>query len=152
MHIVRYLKGTPTLGLRFAYGGDIDIYAYIDAARDLSHSDSKGHTGICIKFGNVKTAMFHFSSKKQSLVTRSANEAEIFSIDKGCQDIEWLRNMTKFLKCEQNKPTIIYEDNESAIEMLEGRTKLGTQSKHIRWRYNYALQSIAEKKYYSKMD
>ena len=145
LHIVRYLKGTHTLGLIFAYGGDTNIYAYTDAARDLSHSDSKGHTGICMKLGNIKTAMFHFSSKKQSLVTRSANEAEIFSIDKGCLDIEWLRNLTKFLKCEQNNPTIMYEDNESAIEMLEGRTKLGTQSKHIRWRYNYAFQSITEK-------
>ena len=30
----------------------------------------------------------------------------------------------------------------SSIDMLAGRTKLGTQSKHIRWRYNYAIQSI----------
>ena len=63
-------------------------------------------------------------------------------------------NMTKFLQCEQNKPTIIYEGNKSAIKMLDGRTKLRTLSERIRWRYNYALQLIAEKrkKSDSKMD
>ena len=143
LHIVKYLKGTSTLGLRFSGNTNTEIEASIDAARDLTHPDSKGHSGICVRLDNHKTAPFH-TSKKQSLVTRSANEAEIFAIDQGCLDIQWIREMLEFLHCKQNKPTIIYEDNEAAIGMLTGMTNLGTKSKHIKWRYNYALQTIKE--------
>jgi hypothetical protein len=144
LHIVKYLKGTINLGLRFAGRTDTGIEAYIDASRDLSHQDSKGHSGICIKLGKRKTASFHFSSKKQNLVTRSANESEIFAIDQGCLDIQWIRQMMEFFHCKQTEPTIIHEDNEASIGMLTGKTNLGTKSKHIKWRYNYALQTIAE--------
>jgi Reverse transcriptase (RNA-dependent DNA polymerase) len=143
--IVRYLKGTQTLGLIFAKDASLRVEAFVDAARDLSNSDSRGHSGISVRLGSNKSAAFHFSSKKQTLVTRSVNEAEIFAIDSSCIDIEWIREMLKFLGCEQEGPTVIHEDNEAAIEMLQGRTKLGTKSRHIKWRYNYALQAINEK-------
>jgi hypothetical protein len=56
----------------------------------------------------------------------------------------------KFLHCTQLGPTVIYEDNYSSIDMLSGKTRLSTKSKHINWRYQYALQAITELTAYMK--
>ena len=108
----------------------------------LNSIDSKAHSGICFPLGSSKSASFHFISKKQSLVTRSSNEAEIYAVDFGMHDIEYFRQILYFLRCPQSSPTIIYEDNESSISMLSRKTKISTKSSHIFWRYNYALQAI----------
>ena len=144
-HIVRYLKGTKSLGLRFKANVGTVIQVYIDASRDLKEDDVKGQTGISYRLGKQKSASFHFISKKQSLVTRSANEAEIFAVDFGIHEIEWMRQLLNFWRCPQPDPTEIYEDNLASIDMLAGNTKFGTKSRHIHWRYKYALQAIREK-------
>ena len=77
MHVVYYLQRTKSLGLIFTSGVGFQLEAFIDSSRDLNSIDSKAHTGICFRLGSSKSASFHFISKKQSLVTRSSNEAEI---------------------------------------------------------------------------
>ena len=91
LHIVKYLKGTPNLGLTFANNIEPVLEAFMDASH-LLHWDSKGHSGLAYRLGSRKTACFDFASKKQSLVTRSSTDAEIYVIDKGCHDIKWLAN------------------------------------------------------------
>jgi hypothetical protein len=143
LHIVKYLKGTPNLGLTFANNIEPVLEAFMDASH-LLHWDSKGHSGLAYRLGSRKTACFDFASKKQSLVTRSSTDAEIYVIDKGCHDIEWLRQLMIFLRCPQKEPTVIHEDNEGCIFLSKGESKYSNKSKHIQWRYYYALQSIAE--------
>jgi hypothetical protein len=143
LHIVKYLKGTPQLGLTFASGMEPILEAYMDASH-LLHWDSKGHSGLAYRLGTSKTACFDFSSRKQSLVTRSSTESEIFVIDKGVYDIEWLRQLMAFLRCPQKEPTTIYEDNEACIFLSQGEAKYSNKSKHIQWRYYYAIQAIKE--------
>ena len=143
LHIVKYLKGTPDLGLTFTNNVDSVLVAFLDASH-LQHWDSKGHSGLCYRLGRYRSACFDFCSKKQSLVTRSSSESEIYVIDKGCHDIEWLRQLLTFLRCPQSKPTIIHEDNESSIFLATGNAKYSNKSKHIQWRYYYALQAIKE--------
>jgi hypothetical protein len=111
LHIVKYLKGTPTLGLTFAYNIAPILEPYMDASH-LLHRDSKGHSGLAYRLGTCKIACFDFISKKQSLVTRSSTDAEIYVIDRGVRDIEWLRQLLSFLRCPQQGPTTIREDNE----------------------------------------
>ena len=45
LQIVKYLKGTPTLGLTFESKVDTVLEAFLDAAH-LLHWDSKGHSGL----------------------------------------------------------------------------------------------------------
>ena len=142
MHVVYYLQRTKSLGLIFTSGVGFQLEVFIDSSRDLNSIDSKAHSGICFRLGSSKSASFHFISKKQSLVTRSSNEAEIYAVDFGMHDIEYFRQILHFLRCPQSSPTIIYEDNESSISMLSRKTKISTKSSHIFWRYNYALQAI----------
>jgi hypothetical protein len=97
-HVVCYLVTTPTLGLTFKRGVGHQLVAFLDASH-LYHSDSKGHSGLCYRLGYLRSACFAFSSKRQPLVTRSSSESEIYVIDKGCHDLEWLRQLHIFLRC-----------------------------------------------------
>ena len=133
------------MGPTFKHGVGVILEANIDASRDLKTEDTKGHSGFCYKLGSEQSASFYFVSKKQSLVTRSSNEAEIYAIDFGMHEIEWLRRLLAFWRCPQHGATTIYEDNEAAINMLSGKMKLSTKSKHIQWRYKYAIQGIQQK-------
>ena len=143
LHIVKYLKGTPTLGLTFTNNVEPILEAFLDASH-LLHWDSKGHSGMAYRLGTELSASFDFSSKKQTLVTRSSSESEIFVVDKGCHDIEWLRQLLTFLRCPQSEPTTIHEDNVSSIFLANRSAKYSNKSKHIQWRYYYALQAIEE--------
>jgi hypothetical protein len=140
LYIVKYLKGTPTLGLTFAYNIAPILEPYMDASH-LLHRDSKGHSGLAYRLGTCKIACFDFISKKQSLVTRSSTDAEIYVIDRGVRDIVWLRQLLSFLRCPQQGPTTIREDNKP---VHTGNAKYSNKSKNIQWRYYYALQAISE--------
>ena len=144
LHIVKYLKGTPKLGLTFTNNVEPVLEAFMDASHLTHIKDSKGHSGLCYRLGTSKSACFDFSSKKQSLVTRSSTESEIYCVDKGCHDIEWLRQLMKFLRCPQRDPTVIWEDNAGCIFLSKSESKYSNKSKHIQWRYYYAIQAINE--------
>jgi hypothetical protein len=143
-YVIQYLLFTKTLGLTFKHCVGYQLVAFLDASH-LTHRDGKGHSGLCYRLGFQRSACFAFTSKKQSLVTRSSSESEIYVIDKGCHDIEWFRRMLEFLRCPQDGPTIIYEDNASSIFLAASTAKWSDKSKHINWRYHYALQAIKEK-------
>jgi hypothetical protein len=143
-YVIQYLLFTKTLGLTFKHSVGHQLVAFLDSSH-LTHRDGKGHSGLCYRLGFQRSACFAFTSKKQSLVTRSSTDSEIYVIDKGYHDIEWFRRMLEFLRCPQDGPTLIHEDNASAIFLAESTAKWSDKSKHINWRYHYALQAIEEK-------
>ena len=140
-HIVRYIKGTRNIGLTFSSQAELILYGYADASY-LTHNDAKSHSGICYSIGK-NTACFYFKSNKQRLTTRSSAEAELIALDLCVVDIIWFRNMLEFLGAKQSQPTIIYEDNQSAMLLAAGKTKQRESSKHLKMRYHYVQEAIA---------
>ena len=140
-HIVRYIKGTRNIGLTFSSQAELILYGYADASY-LTHNDAKSHSGICYSIGK-NTACFYFKSNKQRLITRSSAEAELIALDLCVVDIIWFRNMLEFLGAKQSQPTIIYEDNQSAMLLATGKTKQRESSKHLKMRYYYVQEAIA---------
>ena len=140
-HIVRYIKGTRNIGLTFSSQAELILYGYADASY-LTHNDAKSHSGICYSIGK-NTACFYFKSNKQRLITRSSAEAELIALDLCVVDIIWFRNMLEFLGAKQSQPTIIYEDNQSAMLLAAGKTKQRESSKHLKMRYYYVQEAIA---------
>lgn len=71
--ILRYLKGTPGMGLIFRNIGNIQIEAYTDADLTDNINDRKSTSGHCTFVGgNLVT----WRRKKQNVVARSSAEAE----------------------------------------------------------------------------
>ena len=139
--VVRYLYSTKDLGLRYSANGAVTMYAFVDAAYNI-HEDSKGHSGIMLSLG-LQDAPFLAKSRKQSLVTRSSTEAEVFAMDQAVLDIEWFRLLLSELGYRQQDPTTVFQDNKSAIQIFETE-KYTTRTKHFAMRYHYVRQAVGE--------
>ena len=98
------------------------LIAYVDASY-LTHDDAKSHSGMCYSLGENSTACFFSKSAKQKLVTRSSAEAELYALDISVCDVQWFRKVLQFLDNTQTEPTIIHEDNMSAMTLATHETK-----------------------------
>ncbi|XP_020551670.1 uncharacterized protein LOC110012416 [Sesamum indicum] len=77
LHVVRYLKGCPTLGLFFPAANTLDLHDYCDADCASCFDTRRSLTGFCIFLGK---ALFSWKMKKQSTVSRSSTEVEYRSL------------------------------------------------------------------------
>ena len=53
--------------------------------------------------------------------------------------------MLEFVRAKQLQPTIIYEDNQSAMLLATGKTRQRESSKRLKMRYYYVQEAIASK-------
>ena len=84
-------------------------------------------------------------SSKQKVVTRSSTEAEIVGVDAVLMKILELRQWLDEVGYPQADPTIIYQDNKSAIILYErGSTDIGSV-RYMKNRYFFVKQHIDTK-------
>lgn len=136
--VARYLKGTADLGLTFTSSGTIELHAFVDASYNC-HPDAKGHSGMLFSLGEFDAAVSH-QSKKQNLVSRSSCEAEVYAVDAAVVHIEFLRALLLDLGYAQMKPTTVFQDNLSAIHVINADTYTA-RTKHFNMRFHYVKQA-----------
>ena len=71
--VLRYIKGTPHLGLHFKPSSLLTLEGYSDADWASSLDDRKSTSGFCMFLG---ANMVNWSSRKQRAVARSSTESE----------------------------------------------------------------------------
>ena len=142
IRVVKYLAGTPTLGLTFTSHGPVELFGYVDASY-LTHPDAKGHSGMSFTIGEDNAA-FYSRSFKQKLVGRSSTEAEIQALDQAVVEVEWLRWLLFELGYSPNDPTIIFQDNMSCIQIANGTADVSPRTRHYAMRYFYVRQAVEE--------
>lgn len=132
--IVRYLKGTKDMRLKFGPGdGGWNLVGYSDAdwAGDLASRRST--TGYVFFFGGGPIA---WVSRRQSCVSLSSMEAEYISLSDACQELTWLRRLMADLGEQQRGATIMYEDNQSCLSFVQAE-RATKRSKHIDTRRHF---------------
>jgi hypothetical protein len=121
--ILRYLRGTTDLGLKFTSNSE-DLEALTDSSfRDCENSTST--SGYIIKlFGDV----IAWRSRKQSCTTLSTCQAEYLSMSDACQEIIALDKSIRYIIGRTLFPATIWCDNRSARDCTEmdGSHKLKT--------------------------
>ena len=133
--VIRYLKyacikDQRGILLRIGESG-VRVATKIDAAHGV-HMDYKSHTGAATGIG--ESAIVDYYSGKQSIVAKSSTEAELIgATDLANQSIK-LRN---FLIAQgyQPMPAILYQDNQSAIALINKGSPGSMRSRHIGIRY-----------------
>jgi hypothetical protein len=113
--IVLYLHGTRNYRLQL--GGmdpnfEVSSFADADWAGDLDNRKSR--TGFVI-YLNGSAIMW--SSKLQKSTALSSTEAEYLALSSTTTSILWLRNFVKEMGFNQEKPSVIFQDNKSCIEI-----------------------------------
>ena len=100
------------------------LVAYADSS--LSLPRSQGCRMII-----MNGAVISFSSKRHTTTDDSTAAAELTEQHLCACDVEGLRNLMKEVGLEQLEPTVIYQDNEAAIQIAINRGALSKQSRHI---------------------
>lgn len=88
--ILRYIKGTVSLGLQLYKTSPLNLVAYTDADWDGCPSTRRSTSGFCIFLGNN---LVSWSSKRQNTVSRSSAEAEYRGVANAVAELAWLRNL-----------------------------------------------------------
>jgi hypothetical protein len=133
-----YLNCTKDLKLVLKANQPYTLHCFVDASY-ATHVDGKGRTGNVVTLGR---GAFKISSTKHNIVTKSSTEAEIV----GVSDAMGGNLGLMYLMEEQGynvKPLILYQDNKSAIILLEKGRSTSQRTKHIATRYFFIKDRIS---------
>jgi hypothetical protein len=145
--VLRYLAGTTKLGLVYESNGEanLGVEAYVDA--DFANEkDRKSITGYVVK---VNGCVVSWSSKKQSRVATSTAEAEYIALSSVGKEVMWTRALLKELGFNQDEPSIIHCDNQSAIKISE-HDAMHEKSKHFDITLHWIREAIHNKEFLVK--
>ena len=113
--ILRYLRGSPNLGLWFPRNISFDLIGFSDADYAGSKIDRKSTSGTCQFLG---PCLVSWSSRKQNSVAISTTEAEYVAAGSCCAQILWMRQTLKDFGVIFD-PTPIFCDNTSTINLAK---------------------------------
>ena len=140
--IFRYLRGTMNLGLLYVKSNSKNLIAYSDADWGGDQNDFRSTSGYIFQLGGTAIS---WRSKKHSSVALSTAESEYISLSETAQEAVWLRKLNMDLKNEQLEPTVIYEDNQSAICIAKNPQFHG-RTKHIGIKHHFIREQVVNDK------
>ena len=131
--VLRYLKGTISLGILYKKGGHTELRGYSDSDYAGDLDDRKSTSGYLFMLSSGAVC---WSSKKQPVVSLSTTEAEFIAAASCACQATWLRRIMKELGQAQQDSTTIFCDNSSAIKLSKNPVMHG-RSKHIDVRFHF---------------
>ncbi|GKB48755.1 retrovirus-related pol polyprotein from transposon TNT 1-94 [Tanacetum coccineum] len=135
--ILKYLKGTPTLGLYSPTCSGFDLKGYSDSDYAGCNMDRKGTSGAYQILGGKLVC---WSAKKQQSVAMSSVEAEYVAAAGCCASILWMKSQLSDYDI-YYKMVLIFCDNTSAIA-ISNNPVLHSRTKHIDIRYHFIRDHI----------
>ena len=136
--ILRYLKGTVSLGLSYKKCADGILTGYSDAdwAGDVDDRHSTSGNVFSLARGAVS-----WLSKKQATVALSTAEAEYVALSTATQEAIWLRRLLTDVGEPLEESIVIHEDNQGAIAMA--KNPVGhARTKHIDICYHFVREGV----------
>jgi hypothetical protein len=148
-HFIALLKsleyGYTTRGKGIIYLGCLDptdlnvLLAYADSSLSLPRSQG-------CRLVLMNGAIISFSSKRHSTTDDSTAAAELTEQHLCACDVEGLRNLMKEVGLEQEGPTIIYQDNQAAIQIANNRGALAKKTRAMEMRTLIVRNKIEDMK------
>eukprot|EP00873_Tetraselmis_striata_P045348 jgi/Tetstr1/465612/TSEL_010258.t1 len=137
--VLRYLKGTNTLGLTFS-GGKADglLHGYCDADWAGDVVSRRSTTGFVFMLCGAAVS---WKSQLQTTVALSTAEAEYMALCAAVCEALFLRELLRELCCAQSEATVIFEDNQSCIALTRNPMTHG-RSKHIAIKYHFTREKV----------
>ena len=139
--ILRYLKGTMNLALKYQQSENGMLIGYSDADWANDPDDRHSTTGNLFMMSGAAVSWL---SKKQSTVALSTSEAEYIALSTATQEAVWFRRLLCDLGISTDEPTILMEDNQGAIAIAKTSSH-HARTKHIDIRYHYVREAIQER-------
>ena len=139
--ILRYLRGTVNYGLVYDGNGSADLIGFSDADWAGDIDTRRSTSGYAFQMGKSTVS---WCSRKQATVAKSSTEAEYVALSTATQEGIWLRRLLSGLMMDMKNPTLIYEDNQGAID-LSKNPKYHDRTKHIDVCHHFVRERVASK-------
>jgi hypothetical protein len=137
--ILRYVRGTTSLGLHLCASSSFSLTAYTDADWAGCPDTRRSTSGYCIFLGE---SLVSWSSKRQATVSRSSAEAEYRAVANAASECAWLRQLLDELHCGISRATVAYCDNVSAVYMSSNPIH-HRRTKHIEIDIHFVRERVA---------
>jgi hypothetical protein len=141
--VMRYLAGTPKLGPTYFTKQGPKLVCFVDCSYG-THVDGRCHYGFSLHMG-ADNAPFYVHSKKQTeCVATGSMEGEYVSLSAASRKVLEFRYFLESIDFPPDEPTLIYEDNMSAIN-LANAPAVTRRSRHIHIRHHFIRDLVAQK-------
>nr|KYP57052.1 Retrovirus-related Pol polyprotein from transposon TNT 1-94 [Cajanus cajan] len=124
--ILRYLKGTPNLGINFYRFHNFSILGYCDADYAGDKWERKSTNGGCHFLGRC---LVSWTSKRQSTIALSTCEVEYVSAGQCLTQLLWIKHQLEDYDIYESNIPVLY-DNTAAINISKNLV-LHSRTKHI---------------------
>ncbi|KAD2806009.1 hypothetical protein E3N88_39386 [Mikania micrantha] len=138
--ILRYVKGTTGLGLKYERQGSKTLYGYSDSSYSIDRDDGKSTSGLVFFYDGAPVA---WNSQKQATVALSSCEAEFMAATSAACQAIWLQRLLAEILGEKEEKVTIKVDNQSALALTRNPVFHG-RSKHIDTRYHFIRECVEE--------
>ncbi|KAM1469282.1 hypothetical protein ACFXTO_040485 [Malus domestica] len=137
--ILRYLKGTLSLGLWFPKcPKPLTLTAFSDADWTGCSLDRRSTAGFCVYLGD---SLISWSAKKQPTVARSSTEAEYRSLANTAAELTWISKLLLDVGLALPSSPQIWCDNISAISLAKNPI-FHARTKHVEIDYHYIRERV----------
>ena len=137
-HILRYLRGTIELKLKYSCDGGSSLVGYADADWGGNSMDRKSYSGFIFFIGNCPVS---WESRKQSCVALSSTEAEYVALSEASKEAVFLRNLLMEIGYSNGDAVVLHVDNQGA-EKLATNPVYHKRTKHIDIRYHHVRDIV----------
>lgn len=114
--ILRYLKGTSTLGILFKREETVNLVGFSDADYANNPETRRSNTGFVVMYNGSPIL---WRCQRQSIVALSTTEAEYISGSELDKELLPLREMLKELEMISDQPTPVRIDNQSTVKISQ---------------------------------
>ena len=141
IRILRYLLATS--GLALVYARDLRpviVFSFADAAfgNEPGKRSRYGHALY------LAGCLVNWLTKATTAVCLSTAEAEYVAATDAAKDVVWLRNFLCELGFEQAGPSLLYEDNQACVAMVNNHVVTG-RNRHFCVKMAWLRQQVADK-------
>lgn len=139
--ILRYLKGTKSIGVRFDPSVGLDFKGFSDADWAGDVTDRKSTSGFVFQ---LVGGPISWGSKKQSSVSLSTSEAEYVALSLAIQEAKWVYRLLCEVLAATGAPLpklVVFEDNQSCIKMTKNPVNHG-RAKHIDIKFHHIRDEV----------
>ena len=140
LHVLKYLRREPSLGILLSKSPTFDLLAYCDADWASCSHTRKSVSGFVVFFGNT---LISWKSKKQVTISLSSAEAEYRSMRRLVAELSWLSRLLHELTITSITPIPVKCDNRAAIYIAKNPV-FHERTKHIELDCHFVRHKLME--------